>query len=345
MSIARRWVWLYRNIRAQTSSLIEGLSEMIPRTVDARRQSRKVAPLAHTTRILRIHGAGGARSALPASSIPATRFCSIHTMKPSARHARPKRGLLSRPTLDEIERYRAHVDAGRSNSCLQRGPAPQVLTLVELGCHHEQQHQELLLTDILHLFCGKIPCIRPMRCCARGPRPVAAAVPLTYTRYDAGVVEIGHSGAGFAFDSEGPRHPEIRPAFRLGNRCVTNREWLEFMADGGYRSALLWLSDGWTEVQRQNWTMPLYWWAEAGTYFSMTLHGAQPLELDAPVSHISYFEADAFASWAGKRLPTEVEWESVAHSESAVKEISRTQGCCAPHGPQLRIRRSAATVR
>ncbi len=127
-------------------------------------------------------------------------------------------------------------------------------------------------------------------------------------------MDIGHDGPGFGFDSEGPRHPEIHPAFGLGNRCVTNREWLEFMADGGYRSALLWLSDGWTEVQRHNWTMPLYWWEEAGAYFSMTLHGAQPLQLDAPVSHVSYFEADAFASWAGKRLPTEIEWECVAQT-------------------------------
>jgi ergothioneine biosynthesis protein EgtB len=305
---------LYRSVRAQTCALVAGLSD-----ADTTAQSMPDASpakwhLAHTTwffetMVLAAHE--------PRYQVFDPRYAFLFNSYYETlgeRHARPKRGLLTRPTLDEIERYRAHVDQAL-DQLLQAGPALPVLTLVELGCHHEQQHQELLLTDILHLFSENPlhPVYAPLR---RGPRPVAVAVPLTYTRYDAGVVEIGHSGSEFAFDSEGPRHQEIRPAFRLGNRCVTNREWLEFMADGGYRTPLLWLSDGWTEVQRQGWTMPLYWWEEAGAYFSMTLQGAQPLDLDAPVSHISYFEADAFASWAGKRLPTEIEWESVAQSES-----------------------------
>jgi len=329
---------LYRSVRAQTCALVIGLSD-----ADSTAQSMPDASpakwhLAHTTwffetMVLAAHEP----RYRPFDPRYAYLFNSYYETL-GERHARPKRGLLTRPTLDEIERYRAHVDEA-VEQLLQAGPAPQVLSLVELGCHHEQQHQELLLTDILHLFSENPlhPVYAPLR---RGPRPVAVAAPLTYTRYDAGVVEIGHSGAGFAFDCEGPRHPQIRPAFGLGNRCVTNREWLEFMADGGYRTPLLWLSDGWTEVQRQNWTMPLYWWEEAGAYCSMTLHGAQPLEFDAPVSHISYFEADAFASWAGKRLPTESEWESVAQHQGsdgnfADSGLLRPVPAAGPgHGPQ-----------
>ncbi len=233
------------------------------------------------------------------------------TMGP--RHARPKRGLLTRPTLNQIYAYREHVDQALA-SLLSDSADPAVRLLIELGCHHEQQHQELLLTDILHLFAENPlhPAYVPVR---RETRPALLSSPLTFTPYPGGVVEIGHCGTAFAFDCEGPRHRVIRAAYQLANRCVTNREWLEFMTDGGYRTPLLWLSDGWTESQRQGWTMPLYWWQEGGAYFSMTLNGAQPVELDAPVAHVSYFEADAFASWSGKRLPTEAEWESAAANE------------------------------
>ena len=305
---------LYRSVRAQTCALVGGLSD-----ADTTAQSMPDASpakwhLAHTTWFFETMVLAAHEPRYQSFDPRYAYLFNSYYETLGARHARPKRGLLTRPTLDEIERYRAHVDRA-VDELLHSAPEPQVLRLIELGCHHEQQHQELLLTDILHLF-AENP-LRPAYAAARrGPRVVAAAVPLTYTGYPAGIVEIGHSGPGFAFDCEGPRHPQLRPAFRLGNRCVTNREWLEFIADGGYRAPLLWLSDGWTEVQRQNWTMPLYWWEESGAYFSMTLQGAQPLELDAPVCHISYFEADAFASWAGKRLPSEVEWESVAQSES-----------------------------
>ena len=304
---------LYRNIRSQTGSLVQGLSD-----ADTTAQSMPDASpakwhLAHTTWFFETMVLAAHHPHYPVFDPRYAFLFNSYYESLGARHARPKRGLLTRPSLDEIERYRAHVDAG-VEQLLEGAPDARTLALVELGCHHEQQHQELLLTDILHLFSENPlhPAYAPP---PRGPRAVAAASAVTYTAYEPGVVDIGHGGAGFAFDCEGPRHPQMRPAFRLANRCVTNREWLEFMADGGYRSALLWLSDGWMEVQRHNWSMPLYWWEQAGAYFSMTLHGAQPLELDAPVSHISYFEADAFASWAGKRLPTEVEWESVAQLE------------------------------
>jgi ergothioneine biosynthesis protein EgtB len=305
---------LYRNVRTQTGALIGGLSD-----ADSTAQSMPDASpakwhLAHTTWFFETMVLAPHQPHYQAFDPRYAYLFNSYYEAIGARHERPKRGLLTRPTLDEIERYRAHVDRA-VGELLRSAPEPRVLTLIELGCHHEQQHQELLLTDILHLF-AENPLHPAYAAPRRGPRVVAAEVPLTYTGYPAGVVEIGHSGPGFAFDCEGPRHPQLRPAFGLANRCVTNREWLEFMADGGYRAPLLWLSDGWTEVQRHHWAMPLYWWEESGAYFSMTLQGAQPLELDAPVSHVSYFEADAFASWAGKRLPTEIEWESVAQGES-----------------------------
>jgi ergothioneine biosynthesis protein EgtB len=233
-----------------------------------------------------------------------------------ARHARPKRGMLTRPTLDEVHRYRDHVDEGMDQVLEQAGGTPDssLRMLVELGCHHEQQHQELLLTDILHLF-AQNPLHPSYASLRRTPRPAVPHQPPTFTRYEGGIIQIGHGGEGFAFDCEGPRHRAVLSPFALADRCVTNREWLEFMADGGYTRPLLWLSDGWTQVQEHGWMMPLYWWEEGGMHYSMTLHGAQPLELDAPVTHVSLFEADAFATWAGKRLPTEFEWERAARSQ------------------------------
>ena len=303
---------LYRQVRHQTRALVGGLSD-----ADATAQSMPDASpakwhLAHTTwffeaMVLQAHDP----AYRPFDPQYGLLFNSYYeTLGP--RHARPKRGLLTRPTLAQINLYRDHVDQAMAN-LLQRGGDARIRALVELGCHHEQQHQELLLTDILHLF-SENP-LHPAYAPLRRDTPAVEATALTYTHYPAGIVEIGHGAAAFGFDCESPRHRVLRSAYRLANRCVTNREWLQFMAEGGYRTALLWLSDGWTECQRQAWTMPLYWWEEGGSYFSMTLHGAQPLELDAPVAHVSYFEADAFASWAGQRLPTEAEWESAAQGE------------------------------
>jgi ergothioneine biosynthesis protein EgtB len=304
---------LYRTVRRQTGHLAAGLSD-----ADATAQSMPDASpakwhLAHTTwffeaMVLQAHDP----DYRPFDPQYAFLFNSYYESL-GPRHARPKRGLLTRPTLAQINAYRDHVDQAMEQ-LLDHSTDPAGRLLIELGCHHEQQHQELLLTDILHLFAENPlhPAYLPVR---RESRPAVLNGPMTYTPYPGGVVDIGHAGPGFAFDCEGPRHRVIRPAYQLANRCVTNREWLEFMTDGGYRTPLLWLSDGWTESQRQGWMMPLYWWEEGGAYFSMTLQGAQPLELDAPVAHVSYFEADAFASWSAKRLPTESEWESVAQNE------------------------------
>jgi len=228
-----------------------------------------------------------------------------------ARQPRPLRGLLTRPTLAEVLAYREHVDAAMRD-LLRRGPSPRTLGVIELGCHHEQQHQELLLTDILHLFAQN-----PLRPAYREsvPLPVETFDRVqTYKTLPGGVFDIGHEGRGFAFDSEGPRHAVRLEPFRLSDRLVTNREWMEFMSDKGYQNPLLWLSDGWAKVREEGWSAPLYWEARDGEYWSMTLRGVQPVDLDAPVTHVSYFEADAFASWMGRRLPTESEWEVAAQS-------------------------------
>jgi ergothioneine biosynthesis protein EgtB len=229
-----------------------------------------------------------------------------------ARQPRPLRGLLTRPTLADVLAYREHVDLGVAELFKQE-PSENVLKVIELGCHHEQQHQELLLTDILHLFAQN-----PLRPAYKDsiPLPVESGEKArpAYKSFPGGVVDIGHSGSGFAFDSEGPRHAVQIEPYRLADRLVTNGEWAEFMSDGGYRNPLLWLSDGWAKVRDEGWTAPLYWEARESEFWTMTLRGAQPVDLDAPVTHVSYFEADAFATWAKRRLPTEAEWEVAAQS-------------------------------
>jgi ergothioneine biosynthesis protein EgtB len=227
------------------------------------------------------------------------------------RQPRPLRGLLTRPTLAEVLAYRDYVDSAIAR-LLQTMPAERVLQVIELGCHHEQQHQELLLTDILHLFAQN-----PLRPAYRESVPLPVELidrSQTYRSFPGGLLDIGHAGLGFAFDCEGPRHTVRIEPYRLSDRLVTNGEWLEFIVDGGYRNPLLWLSDGWATVRSEAWSAPLYWETRDGEFWSMTLRGAQPIDRDAPVAHISYFEADAFATWASRRLPTEAEWETAAQT-------------------------------
>ena len=218
------------------------------------------------------------------------------------RHARPRRGMLSRPTLDEVRQWRVAVDDALQ-SALPNLP-PQALKLVELGIHHEQQHQELFLTDILATLAEN-----PLEPAygSLDPAPCHAAEPLTWVDGQEGVVEIGATGAAFAFDCERPRHQALLRPHRIGSRCVTNGEWQQFIDDGGYRTATLWLSDGWDWLQREAIENPLYWQGD-GTYF--TLAGRREIDRAAPVAHVCHYEADAYARWAGARLPTEAEWEA-----------------------------------
>ena len=218
------------------------------------------------------------------------------------RHARPKRGMISRPSLDEVRQWRSVVD--EALRVAMPGLAGEALELVELGIQHEQQHQELLLTDILATF-AKNP-LEP----AYGqldPAPCYAAEPLGWIKGQEGLVDIGASSDRFAFDCERPRHQALLHPHRIANRCVTNGEWQQFVADGGYRAPTLWLSDGWDWVQREQVERPLYWGAD-GSHF--TLAGRREIDRSAPVAHISHYEADAYARWAGARLPTESEWEA-----------------------------------
>ena len=221
------------------------------------------------------------------------------------RHARARRGMLARPALADILTYRAHVDT----AIMARRPAlpDRAGDLIELGCHHEAQHQELLLTDILHAF-AQNPMMPPVWPHPRD-MPAPVPVPVEWIEGRRGMVEIGHAGGGFAFDCEGPRHGAFLSPHAIADRLVTNHEWQDFVDDGGYRRPELWLSDGWAWVQANAVDMPLYWHAD-GTAFALDgLHARHPA---APVAHISFYEADAYARWAGARLPTEAEWESAA---------------------------------
>ncbi|MBO9713034.1 ergothioneine biosynthesis protein EgtB [Sphingomonas sp.] len=232
------------------------------------------------------------------------------------RHARPRRGMITRPSLAEILAYRRAVDAALLDALPNLPEAAQALVM--LGCHHEEQHQELLLTDILHLFAQNPlqPAVWP------GDRkvPVAMPGPIGWIEGATGVVEIGgdfsplqvSTVSTFAFDCEGPRHPALLAPHALADRTVTNGEWAQFIADGGYREARHWLSDGWAWVQREGVEAPLYWEQAEGVWTRFGLDGRRPIDPAAPVTHVSFFEADAYASWAGARLPAEAEWEAMA---------------------------------
>ena len=226
------------------------------------------------------------------------------------RHTRTERGLLSRPGAAEIGRYRAHVDEAMAGF-LDGDLAPSVRDLVELGLHHEQQHQELLLMDIQHVLS-----VNPTRPAYEHVEPVMRSVPpVGWVAHDGELVDVGATGDAFCFDNERPRHRVWLEPFELADRVATCGEWLDFMADDGYHRPELWLSDGWATVKENGWEAPLYWEATSG-WQVFSLAGQHPVDPAEPVRHVSYYEADAFARWAGGRLPTEAEWETVAARES-----------------------------
>ena len=230
------------------------------------------------------------------------------------RHPRPQRGLVSRPTVAEVYAYRAHVDHAMKEIVLSadEGDWERIAPLLELGLHHEEQHQELLLTDLKHILATNP--LRPVYQ-TRDRDPAKEAPPMNWIPYSGGLVEIGFEGAAFSYDNEGPRHSVYLEPYRLGSRLVTNAEYLEFMESGGYEQPQYWLSEGWATVQEQGWRAPLYWEKVDGRWWIMTLSGFREIGEAEPVCHVSYFEADAYARWREKRLPTEAEWEAAGFAE------------------------------
>jgi ergothioneine biosynthesis protein EgtB len=230
------------------------------------------------------------------------------------RHARPHRGLITRPSGADVAAYRSHVDAAVERLIAQvpAEEAERVFTIVEVGLHHEQQHQELLLTDILHAFAQNPtdPVYNP-----QWQPPRATQGPRGYVDVPAGVHAIGHDGEGFCFDNETPVHDELILRVRIARHLVTTAEWLEFISAGGYATPSLWLSDGWAMVQNENWQAPGHWRQQDGAWHVMTLGGLRPVDPVSPVQHVSYYEADAFARFAGKHLPSEAEWEVAARHD------------------------------
>jgi ergothioneine biosynthesis protein EgtB len=224
---------------------------------------------------------------------------------------RPRRGLLSRPSLAEVHAYRTQVDDALGAWLAEAAPSDPLLDVVRTGIHHEQQHQELILTDIKHVLSQN-----PLRPSYREALelPKAQVASPRFVAFDAGLVEIGHDGDAFCFDNERPRHRAFIHPFELASRPVTAGEYRQFIEEGGYQRPELWLSDGWATVKREGWEAPLYWTREREGWQLFTLSGPRPLTPDEPVCHVSYFEADAFARWAGARLPTELEWELAAAS-------------------------------
>ena len=240
------------------------------------------------------------------------------------KHARPHRGLLTRPALDEVIAYRHNVDArmlALLSSDLPVESFVALAKLLELGLHHEQQHQELMLTDVLHLLsCNPLwPAYR------EGKLPATAlAAPLRWCAFDAGIVEIGHGDDDFSFDNELPRHRQFVEPYQLASRLVTNGEYLAFIEAGGYRDPSLWLSEGWDWVKREELAHPLYWRETDDGWHSFGLRGLQALDRNAAATQISYFEADAYARWAGARLPTEAEWEHAAGTDKTLTQLFGT---------------------
>jgi ergothioneine biosynthesis protein EgtB len=296
----------YTQVRAYTETLAQPLS-----AEDCQLQSMADASpvkwhLAHTSWFFESVILAGRPSYRPFDSRFAYLFNSYYEAL-GPRHPRPHRGLLSRPSLDEVYAYRAHID----RAMLEFGADPSLHDMVTLGLHHEQQHQELILTDIKHAFFSN-PLLPTYR--VGVPKP-HEAIPLDYISMPGGVLPIGHASPDFAFDNERPRHNVLLNGYRIASRPVSNAEYQSFITDGGYRRPEFWLSDGWARVQDEHWEAPLYWLkdgdgsAEENVF---TLAGVQPLDPHSPVEHVSFYEAAAYANWAGARLPTEFEWEAAA---------------------------------
>ena len=322
-SLARR----FREVRRQTESLCAPLGpedHLVQSMPDA---SPAKWHLAHTTWFFETFVLA---ADVPDNHAYAPQFSYLFNSYYNAvgeRIPRARRGLMTRPTTDEVYRYRAAIDA-KVLDLLDRGGADRLARVgptIAIGLNHEQQHQELILTDIKHAF-GLNP-LKPTYRVTEGEEGEVdhgPGRPSSWTTYPAGLRSIGHEGSGFAFDNEGPRHRVYGESFRLADRPVTNGEYLAFMEAGGYDRPEFWLSDGWQARQAEGWSAPLYWEGREGQWWSLTLGGFRPIRGREPVCHVSYFEADAFARWAGSRLPTEAEWESAAAGRPVVGNFAES---------------------
>jgi ergothioneine biosynthesis protein EgtB len=315
----------YRSVRAATEALAAPLS--------AEDQTVQSMPDASPTKWHRAHTSWFFEEFLLVGRVsgyevfhPAFRYLfNSYYEQVGARHPRSQRGLLSRPGIAEVAAYRHHVDAGMAE-LLAHGVDRATEQLVELGLHHEQQHQELLLMDIKHVLAsnplqpayaadGSAP--DDIRLSGTGPDATGSVPPVTWVEHPGGLVECGADGTVFSFDNERPRHGVLLGRFAVASRPVTCGEWLAFMADGGYGRPELWLADGWATRVAEGWEAPAYWQRDGDGWAQCTLTGVRPVHLAEPVCHVSYYEADAYARWAGARLPTEAEWEAVAAGEAA----------------------------
>jgi ergothioneine biosynthesis protein EgtB len=307
------WLAAFRRVRAETEARASHLSaedQIVQSMADASptKWHRAHVTWFFETFLLREHA--------PGYTIFDERFPFLfnsYYVAAGPRHARPQRGLITRPSGDDVTGYRAHVDkaVARLIETVPADKAARVFEILEIGLHHEQQHQELLITDILHAF-AQNPTNPAYDATWQPPQPTQG--PRGFVDVPAGIHPVGHDGDGYCFDNETPRHDELIPDIRIARHLVTNAEWLEFIAADGYATPSLWLSDGWATVQAEDWRAPGYWRQTDGDWFSLTLAGLKPVDPAAPVMHVSYYEADAFARFAGKSLPSEAEWEVAARN-------------------------------
>jgi ergothioneine biosynthesis protein EgtB len=308
-----RWIEAFRNVRAETERRAASLS--------AEDQVVQSMPDASPTKWHRAHTTWFFEQFLLVPHLPGYQvfdaafayLFNSYYVAAGPRHARPQRGMITRPDLAAVAAFRAHVDAAVVD-LIARAEEPalaEVLAIVEIGVNHEQQHQELLITDILHAFAQN-----PVAPAYDGAfhRPRARETNRDFVEIPHGIRSVGFSGDGYCFDNEEPAHQVLVPRSRIARRLVTNGQWLAFMADGGYAEPALWLSDGWAFIEAEGIKAPGYWRDIDGTWFTFTLRGCEPVDPDAPATHVSYYEADAYARWAGKDLPAEAEWEVAARA-------------------------------
>ncbi len=321
----------YSRVRSETEALIKGLSaeDMVVQTMP------DVSPtkwhLAHTTWFWETFLLREQIADYQEYDSQFNYLFNSYYEQIGERHARPERGILTRPSLDKVIGYRRHVDAAMAGllSGDQELNLAKIEPIILLGLAHEQQHQELMLTDLKHVLSRHpfAPAAYPP------PGGVSGAAALGWREFAGGIHRFGHDGEGFAFDNEGPMHDAVLTDFAIADRPVTNAEYRAFIEDGGYETPTLWLSDGWARVLAEGWTAPLYWRSGEDGWREFTLHGEQALDPDQPVTHVSYYEASAFAEWAGARLPDEREWELAAREAAGQDGRFADPGLSAHPGP------------